>query len=127
MGPSPMAQTAPRRFSGDPYQILGVERDADLREIRAAYRRLAKKSHPDVNRAPDAAEQMTRINWAYSVATEHARREGSRAYRGTTHSHATRAGRVRWFARQRPPPQGGKLVVETGAVHLQGQRGDNEN
>jgi hypothetical protein len=117
-----------RRFSGDPFEILGVERGADTREIRAAYRRLAKIHHPDVNTSPDAAQQMARINWAYQVAMEHARHEGPRVYRGGSHRTAgSRYVRPRWFVRQRPPPQGGKLVVETKTVVLNGQAGLNAN
>jgi hypothetical protein len=115
------------RFSGDPFQILGVPRGADVREIRAAYRRLAKQHHPDLNASPDAAEQMARINWAYQVATEHARHEGPRTYRGATQSDGHRGARVRWYVRQRPPPAGGKLVAVTRHVHLRGMRGDNAN
>jgi hypothetical protein len=119
--------TVRRRYSGDPYEILGVSRDADLREIRAAYRRLAKQYHPDVNTSSDAAERMSRINWAYRAAAEHARHEGPRVYRGGAHRQNSRVGRVRWFVRQRPPPQGGRLVVVTRSVPLRGQRGENAN
>jgi hypothetical protein len=116
------------RFSGDPFQILGVPRGADTREIRAAYRRLAKQHHPDVNKAPNAAEQMARINWAYGIAMEHARHEGPRTYRGASHASAERgATRVRWYVRQRPPPAGGKLVAVTRHVRLRGLRGENAN
>jgi hypothetical protein len=115
------------RFGGDPFQILGVPRGADVREIRAAYRRLAKEHHPDVNASPDAAERMARINWAYQVATEHARHEGPRTYRGATQSDGHRGTRVRWYVRQRPPPAGGRLVAITRHVHLRGLRGDNAN
>lgn len=118
---------ARRRYSGDPYEILGIARDADSREIRAAYRRLAKTHHPDLNQAPDAAERMARINWAYAVAMEHARHEGPRVYRGGAHRAPTRAGRARWFVRQRPPPQGGRLVIVTRSVLLRSQRGENAN
>ena len=116
-----------RRHSGDPYEVLGVARDADLREIRAAYRRLAKQYHPDVNSSPDAAERMSRINWAYRIAAEHARHEGPRVYRGGSHRQPGRTGRVRWYVRQRPPPQGGRLVVVTRSVQLRGQRGEGAN
>ncbi|HEV8634411.1 MAG TPA: DnaJ domain-containing protein [Chloroflexota bacterium] len=114
-------------FSGDPFQILGVPRGADVREIRAAYRRLAKRHHPDINASPDAPEQMARINWAYQVAVEHARHEGPRTYRGAAQAAGQRSGRVRWYVRQRPPPAGGKLVAITRHVHLRGMRGENAN
>ena len=105
-----------------------MDRGSDTREIRAAYRRLAKQYHPDVNKAPDAAERMARINWAYQVAMEHARHEGPRVYRGASHrTSGSRHVRPRWFVRQRPPPQGGRLVVETPNVVLNSQAGLNAN
>ncbi|MFN8498554.1 MAG: DnaJ C-terminal domain-containing protein [Anaerolineae bacterium] len=52
----------------DYYKILGVDRNADEKEIKRAYRRLARKHHPDVNPGDKAAEtQFKEINEAYEV------------------------------------------------------------
>jgi len=50
----------------DPYSILGVPRDASPEEIKNAYRRLAKKYHPDLHpNDPIAARKMNEVNMAY--------------------------------------------------------------
>ncbi|BAZ37305.1 chaperone DnaJ protein [Calothrix sp. NIES-4101] len=57
-------------MSRDYYEILGVSRDADKDEIKSAYRRLARKYHPDVNKEPGAEERFKEINRAYEVLSE---------------------------------------------------------
>ncbi len=60
---------------GSPYDLLGVERDADLNEIKRAYRRLAKELHPDVNVGDDVAtERFKRITAAYNLLADKHRR-----------------------------------------------------
>lgn len=51
----------------DYYEILGVKRDETQANIKSAYRKLARKYHPDVNKEPDAAEKFKDINEAYEV------------------------------------------------------------
>jgi molecular chaperone DnaJ len=54
------------RSPQDPYRILGVSKDAGRRQIKAAYRVLAKRYHPDRNPSdPDAEERFKEIQWAY--------------------------------------------------------------
>jgi curved DNA-binding protein CbpA len=53
------------------YEILGIPRSADLTTIKAAYKRLAKKWHPDRNpQNPDAEEMFKRINEAYHTLSD---------------------------------------------------------
>ena len=51
----------------DPYTVLGIPRDANQRQVRQAYRRLAKRHHPDLNPDSDAIEQMRRVNQAWET------------------------------------------------------------
>ena len=60
----------------DYYDILGVPRSADEKEIRQAYRRLARQHHPDVNPGDEeAAERFKTINAAYEVLSDADKRE----------------------------------------------------
>jgi DnaJ domain len=58
----------------DPYKVLQVDPEAEDEVIEAAYRRLAKKYHPDVSPGPDAQERMVRINQAWEMLKEPVRR-----------------------------------------------------
>jgi DnaJ-class molecular chaperone len=55
----------------DPYEVLGVQRDASEAAIRAAYRKLAKRYHPDVNPGkPEAGERFKTIAAAYDLLSD---------------------------------------------------------
>ncbi|MFF9373162.1 DnaJ C-terminal domain-containing protein [Streptomyces griseoluteus] len=54
----------------DFYEVLGVPRNADRDEIQRAYRKLARKYHPDVNKDPTAEERFKEVNEAFSVLSD---------------------------------------------------------
>lgn len=54
----------------DYYAILGVARDADADDIKKAYRKMARKYHPDVSKEPDASERMSEVNEANAVLSD---------------------------------------------------------
>ena len=54
----------------DYYDVLGVSRDAGSEELQQAFRKLARSSHPDVNKDPGAEERFKEINEAYSVLSD---------------------------------------------------------
>ncbi|MDP2795996.1 MAG: molecular chaperone DnaJ [Methanoregula sp.] len=56
--------------AGDYYDILGIPRNADDKEVKKAYRNLARKYHPDVCKEPGAEEKFKKINEAYSVLSD---------------------------------------------------------
>jgi molecular chaperone DnaJ len=59
----------------DPYEVLGVERDADEQQVKKAFRRLARELHPDVNaHDPDAEEKFKEAAEAYEILSDDERR-----------------------------------------------------
>ena len=75
----------------DYYEVLGVDRGADEATIKSAYRKLAKKNHPDVNPGDkEAEERFKEINEAYE-AVQSQRKAHPSARRPPAHAHAGRA------------------------------------
>lgn len=60
----------------DPYQVLGVSKTASEAEIKQAYRKLAKKHHPDQNKTdPKARERFAEVTAAYEIVGDKAKRK----------------------------------------------------
>ncbi len=59
----------------DFYEVLGVSRGASADDIRSAYRRLARKFHPDVNKDPEAATRFAEVTEAYDVLSDEKKRK----------------------------------------------------
>jgi curved DNA-binding protein CbpA len=64
-----MNPTAP-----DPYAVLGIPRDASNQQVQRAYRRLAKRHHPDLNPGARTSHEMRRINRAWETLSSPASR-----------------------------------------------------
>ena len=60
----------------DPYEVLGVKKNADAAAIKSAFRKLAKKLHPDANKNdPKAAQRFAEVNSAYEILGEEDKRK----------------------------------------------------
>ena len=84
----------------NPYSILGIPRGASDWQVRSAYRRLAKRYHPDLHSDAGASEQMQRVNQAWEILSTPARRAAydgaSASVRSSSYGH--------WASPRRTPP-----------------------
>jgi len=99
----------------DYYKVLGVDRGADQKTVSAAYRKLARRHHPDVNKAAGAEDRFKEINEAYQVLGDKEKRtrydQMYEAYqRGGMNWEQAFGGAGPW--QQQPGPGGWTVTVE---------------
>ena len=75
-----MSYTQKMTNKRDYYEVLGVTQSAGADDIKIAFRNLARKYHPDVNKEPDAEEKFKEINEAYSVLSDPEKRSAYDRY-----------------------------------------------
>lgn len=122
----------------DLYAVLGVNRAATTNEIKSAYRRLARRYHPDINPDPAASAKFTQINEAYHTLIDpdrrrsydrtgrspsaHARQVNTAAARAARHAYyQARADKIvnEWLERERQETRArGKAVYTTVTLFL---------
>jgi curved DNA-binding protein CbpA len=95
----------------DPYAELGVSRDASRGEIRHAYRQLARRYHPDVNRDPRGPERFATAARAYAILSD----PGQRADHDQTRRASPMVSRSPELRHRQAPPRG---IVELSPAEL---------
>jgi curved DNA-binding protein len=101
----------------DYYATLGVKKDASQDEIQKAYRKLARKFHPDVNKAPEAEVKFKEIGEAYEVLKDEDKRQKYDQY-GSAWKRAQQTGA--------PPPGWEGINFDFGGMGGQGGFGGGE-
>jgi DnaJ-class molecular chaperone len=101
----------------DYYEVLGVSRTASAAQIKQAYRKLARKYHPDVNKDPDAERNFKEVQEAYDVLSDPKKRQmydqfGAAAFDGT----AGGAGPQAWTWTSGPSPFGRGGGIDLGDI-----------
>jgi curved DNA-binding protein len=94
--------------SRDHYEALGVPRDADVDDIRRAYRTLARKYHPDINKEPGAEDRFKEISEAYDVLRDPEKRERYDRFGANGGSGGMGGADFEEFFRSRPGGAGGR-------------------
>ena len=114
-GEKQVDKRAKDEFGKDPYFVLQVSHHAEPEVIEAAYKRLAKKYHPDYNKSTEAQERIKELNWAYEILGNKERREEYDKVKGekTRQQSGEYKPRHKEKPRPSPPPKKSKPTPTT--------------
>jgi len=104
----------------NPYEVLGVDRDATPEDITLAYRKLARRWHPDKNQGKEAEERMKQLNSAYEILKDPKLRT---AYDETQDLHPEDPGIFAHTSESGPDPNLGDLVAKC-VIHFEVEKED---
>ena len=79
-------------YDKDYYEILGLESTASTDDVKKAYRNLAKKYHPDVNKSASSEEIFKLISEAYEILSDQGKRTRYDTYRKFMHEYESKGG-----------------------------------
>ncbi len=82
------------------YKILGISSSAGMQEIKTAYRRLAKKFHPDISKDPQAKDKFILINEAYEFLIDLKKRDAEKGHKNISRQQADELYR-QWLRKER--------------------------
>lgn len=114
----------------DYYRTLEVERSASRQEIKKSYQKLAKKWHPDVNKAPEAEDKFKEITEAYEVLGSEAKRQrydDQLKYESARQTYQSNSGSSSRPSGNRPGPEAGSTSDRTSYEYRTGTGGVDED
>ncbi len=114
-------------YDKDYYEILGLEGTASTDDVKKAYRHLAKKYHPDVNKSASSEEIFKLISEAYEILSDPGKRARYDTYRRILHEQESKGGAGESQARKAEATDGGAEVKPAESQEAEARKADARN
>ncbi len=108
-------------YDKDYYEILGLESTASTDDVKKAYRNLAKKYHPDVNKSASSEEIFKLISEAYEILSDQGKRTRYDTYRKFMHEYESKGGEKSEASRAAAEDKARKAGAAEGSRRTQGR------